>query len=197
MPASRALRMTSTAVRTGSRSWPRTPVPSSASTTIAARSMPWPRIATSRATPAWIFVIPSIPSSRCQLRSASGVRGRSPVATRTAIDGHAPLREPARRHEAVAAVVPGTPEHQDGPALAPVEREQRASGRGDRGAGVLHELLARDPERLRLEVGAGHRLGGHRCATSRPRPALLELVEGERGEVRVVGRQWEANPGTP
>ncbi len=85
IPTSLALRMISTALRTGSRSWPRTPVPRSASTTIDAFSMPWPRIATSRATGAWIRVTPSTPSRRFQFRSASGVPGRSSAATRTAI----------------------------------------------------------------------------------------------------------------
>ena len=63
------------AARIGSRSCPRTPVPSRASMTSDAFSMPWPRMATSRATGACTVVIPSRRSSLRQFRVASVVAG--------------------------------------------------------------------------------------------------------------------------
>ena len=66
MPVPRARPISSTALRIGSRSAPRAPVPSSASTITDAFSIPWPKTATSRATGAWILSIPSSPAMRSQ-----------------------------------------------------------------------------------------------------------------------------------
>ena len=73
--------MSSTAERIGSRSVPRTPVPSRASTITAARSRPWPKTATSRATGRWTLAMPASAAMRSQLRAAAAVRGRMSAAT--------------------------------------------------------------------------------------------------------------------
>ncbi len=68
-----------------------------------ALSMPWPRIATSRATPAWIRSIERSAPRRSQLRSASGVAGRVSLATSTTAT-RAPCRASLR-----AATKPSPP----------------------------------------------------------------------------------------
>ena len=164
-------------------------MPSSASTTIAAFSIPWPRIATSRATGAWIFGHARRASSRrFQLRAASGVRGRSLGGDEDRDHGRPPLREPARRDEPVAAVVAGAGEDQHRPALAGVERDEGAGGGGDRGPGVLHQRLA---GRARAPAPCGRRRSSPR-RRSRPRAATsaqrsASSSRRERGQRRVVG----------
>ena len=169
-PAARARPMTPTAVVTGSRSRPRTPVPSRASTTTPALSIPCPRIETSRETGAWTRVtsvepVEALPVRRRVARPGP-LLGRHEHHDRR----HAPAGEAARRDEPVAAVVarPGQDQHR--PVLAGVPHGQGV-GRGGHGrAGVLHQRLARDPAGLRLAVEARHRLARDRAIGTRPRP---------------------------
>ena len=78
MPAARARTMSSTADRIGSRSGPRTPVPSSASTMTAAFSIPWPKIATSRATGAWTLAMPDVAGDAVPVLGGRGARRVAP-----------------------------------------------------------------------------------------------------------------------
>ena len=138
--------MTPTASRIGSRSRPRTPVPSSASTTTPALSIPWPRMFTSRATGAWIFWTRAMPSSCFQLRAASAVPGFSLAPTRTAIEA---IPHPARTRAATnpsPPLLPGPGEDQHGPVEPVVVLEQCPRRRRDGRAGVLHQLPAGRPE---------------------------------------------------
>ena len=170
-PAARARPMTSTADRIGSRRAPRTPVPSSASTTTAAFSMPWPKIATSRATGEM-----DLDDARCRARSGpscgppSAPRGRASAAT-TATMTDAPAR--ASRRAATnpsPPLLPGPHRIDDRAAPPPIEVDgERPDGRRDRGPGVLHQPHLRVAERLGAAVGAGHRLGRDRRA-GRPGP---------------------------
>ena len=60
---------------------PRTPVPRSASTMTAAFSIPWPNIATSRATGAWTFVMPASLRDAVPVPGGGGPFGRVSAAT--------------------------------------------------------------------------------------------------------------------
>ena len=91
---------------------PGRPVPSSASTTSAAFSMPLRSMATSRAVPAWMrstegIAVEAVPVAP-RVRRARTLVGRDQHDRRPV----AALRQPARGHEAVAAVVAGSGEDQ-------------------------------------------------------------------------------------
>ena len=101
-PWRRAARHTSTAALIGSRSGPLTPVPSSASTTSAARSRPWSSSATSCADAACIRSTLARPSSASQFAAASG--GAGPLVDRDehderadAVAGQVTRRQRSRR----------------------------------------------------------------------------------------------------
>ena len=117
--AARARLMSSTALRIGSRSTPRTPVPSSASTTIDAFSIPWPRIATSRPTGAWMSVTPGSRTRRSQFRAASAALGRPSGATKTTIDLRAlPARGGGPRRSRRRRCCPGRRRSRSGPSAS-------------------------------------------------------------------------------
>ena len=129
MPAARARSMTSTADRIGSRRAPRTPVPSSASTTTAALldALAEHRdVAGDRQRGPW--------RSRCRARCgpSSGRRprpaGRASVATTATMTVRAGEGQAAGRHEAVAAVVARAAQDDDR-ARSPSDRcRRRAPG---------------------------------------------------------------------
>ena len=197
-PESAARTATSTPPRMGSRSGPRTPVPSRASI-----DEPGSLDAVeeeSDVVGAWCQETretPSTPSSRCQFVPASGVAG-SPVATRAGRPRmrDAGRREVPRRDEAIAAVV-ARPAQDEDPRFAPAARARELSqgGRCDRGPGLLHQPLAGDPESLRPGVRAAHLLGADRPLSGLWRPAEHQVFEVEAGTEDVVVREWQPHAG--
>ena len=182
--------MSSTALRIGSRSSPRTPVPSRASTTIDAFSIPWPRIATSLRTGAWMSVTPCSRTSRSQFRAASRPLGRPSGATNATTTCGACPGEPPCCDEAVATVVARSREDHDR-ALQPAVRfkgERPGRGRGRR-SGLLHELFPGNAQGLRLAIGADHRLGAHRRSGSCGCPARPQAAEIQLEQVGIVRGQ--------
>ena len=106
-------------------------------------------------------------------------------------DVQAAPRETASGDQPVAAVVAGPAQDEHGAVPDPAGGiRDRAGGGGHGGAGVLHEPLAGDPERLRPQVGASHRLRADRRPGGCRGPALPKRAEIHRQDVRIVGRQW-------
>ena len=196
-PGSRILTMSSTAERIGSRSAPRTPVPSRASTMTAAFSSPGRRPAR-RARPAggpWRCRRRRRcgPSSSPRRRSAAAPRWRTtPTTTSAAVEG-----QPAGGDEAVAAVVARAAQDDDrpGPPALGVDGQGLDRG-GDRRPGVLHQPLLGDAQHLRPAVGAGHRLGPDRRQRRAVRPARAQAAQVAVEERRIVGRQGARRGGS-
>ena len=136
---------------------------------IPARSIPWPRMATSRATGAWILVTPSMSSKRFQLWAASRVRGFSSPSHQDRDHG-IPHGQAPRGHEPVAAVVARAGEDEHRAALATVVLEE---GRAAAATAVPACSISCSPgiaQRLRLAVRAGHR-PRQRSQSTRPASA--------------------------
>ena len=158
-------------------------------------SMPWPRIATSRATGAWIRVTPSRPSRRFQLRSASGVPGRSSAATRTAITG---VPHPASTRAATnpsPPLLPGPARIRTGLSSRPLNATRARAAAATAVPACSMRVSPGVPSACALRSAPGHRLRGDGGARGGRRPAQLQLVERERGELGVVGRQGRGSGG--
>ena len=78
-------------------------------------------------------------------------------------------------------------------APAPGVDGERADRRGDGGAGMLHQALLADAERLRPPVGAAHRLGADRRQRGTIRPALPKPAQVELEQLGVVGGEARAS----
>ena len=170
--------MSSTADRIGSRRAPRTPVPSRASTMTAAFSMPWPNIATSRATGEVDLRDPVVPGDAVPV--AGGRRARRPAVRGDDRDDDLRTgeREPSGGDVAVAAVVARAAQDDDrtGP---PARRGPTASALTAAATAVPACSIKRCSgyaERLGSPVGAGHRLGRDR----RQSRARSPVVRGGR-----------------
>ena len=140
---------------------PRTPVPSRASMTRPARSMPLSIRRTSREVAAWMRSMPSMPSSRSQLASASRVAGRPSVDASTTT-----LRMPCRGKlprgdQPIATVVARARQHEHlARRRASAGTQHGARHRGHRGACLLHQRVAADAQALGTQVRAAHAFRG-------------------------------------
>ena len=118
---------------------------------------------------------------RSQFRAAFSVDGRAALETSATTTSSPAPGETASGDEPVAAVVAGPAQDEDGAVPDPAGGiRDRARGGGNGRAGVLHEPLAGDPERLRAQVGTGHRLGADRRSGGRRGPALPKRTEIHR-----------------
>ena len=97
-----------------------------------------------------------------------------------------------RRDERIATVVARSSKRQDEPRRGSLDRvERRSRGRGNGGAGLLHQLAAGHPHPLGAAVGAAHLLAVHRPPRRIGRPVQGEHVEIEvgRGQRGITRRQ--------
>ena len=157
--------------------------------------MPWPRIATSRATGAWIRVTPSTPSRRFQFRSASGVPGRSSAATRTAITA---VPHPASTRAATnpsPPLLPGPARIRTGLSSRPLNATSARAAAATAVPACSMSFSPGMPSACALRSAPVIASARDRGARGGRRPAQLQLVERERGEVGVVGRQGRGSGG--
>ena len=102
-------------------------------------------------------------------------------------------RQATRRNVPIAAVVAGAAQDDDGSLAPPLGVDgERANGRGDRRARLLHQAILADAEPLRPPVRAAHRLGADGRQGGTIRPALPKPAQVELEQLGVVGGEARA-----